>query len=117
MSARGGEGGMQAILEACRERFRPILMTTLAALFGAIPLALATGPGAELRSPLGITIIGGMLLSQVLTLYTTPVVYLALERLATAATGAAAQAGGQRRGGTWRRDRASGRIALVRMGG
>ena len=80
----GGEGGMQAILEACRERFRPILMTTLAALFGAVPLALATGPGAELRSPLGITIIGGMLLSQVLTLYTTPVVYLALERLATA---------------------------------
>lgn len=80
----GGEGGTQAILEACRERFRPILMTTLAALFGAIPLAFATGPGAELRSPLGITIIGGMLLSQVLTLYTTPVVYLALERLATA---------------------------------
>ncbi|GGJ18536.1 efflux RND transporter permease subunit [Neoroseomonas lacus] len=83
----GGEGGMQAILEACRERFRPILMTTLAALFGAIPLALATGPGAELRSPLGITIIGGMMLSQVLTLYTTPVVYLALERLATARRG------------------------------
>ncbi|MBR0683650.1 acriflavine resistance protein B [Roseomonas eburnea] len=80
----GGEGGMQAILEACRERFRPILMTTLAALFGAVPLALATGAGAELRSPLGITIIGGMILSQVLTLYTTPVVYLALERLATA---------------------------------
>ncbi|MEO3474831.1 efflux RND transporter permease subunit [Roseomonas sp. CAU 1739] len=80
----GGQGGMEAILEACRERFRPILMTTLAALFGAIPLALATGPGAELRSPLGITIIGGMILSQVLTLYTTPVVYLALERLATA---------------------------------
>ncbi|HWT09765.1 MAG TPA: efflux RND transporter permease subunit, partial [Roseomonas sp.] len=83
----GGEGGMQAILEACRERFRPILMTTLAALFGAIPLAFATGPGAELRSPLGITIIGGMILSQVLTLYTTPVVYLALERLATSRRG------------------------------
>lgn len=83
----GGEGGMQAILEACRERFRPILMTTLAALFGAIPLAFATGPGAELRSPLGITIIGGMILSQVLTLYTTPVVYLALERLATTRRG------------------------------
>ncbi len=79
----GGEGGMQAILEACRERFRPILMTTLAALFGAIPLAFATGAGAELRIPLGVTIIGGMMLSQVLTLYTTPVVYLALENLAT----------------------------------
>jgi len=89
----GGEGGMQAILEACRERFRPILMTTLAALFGAIPLALATGPGAELRSPLGITIIGGMMISQVLTLYTTPVVYLALERLATARRGPLRQFG------------------------
>jgi multidrug efflux pump len=74
---------MQAILEACRERFRPILMTTLAALLGAVPLAFATGAGAELRIPLGVTIIGGMILSQVLTLYTTPVVYLALERLAT----------------------------------
>ncbi len=80
----GGQGGMAAILEACRERFRPILMTTLAALFGAVPLAFATGAGAELRTPLGITIIGGMIVSQVMTLYTTPVVYLALERLATA---------------------------------
>ncbi len=70
-----------AIYEACIERFRPILMTTLAALLGAIPLLLATGPGSELRRPLGITIIGGLLVSQILTLYTTPVVYLLLDRL------------------------------------
>ena len=72
----------QAIHEACLERFRPIIMTTLAALLGAVPLALAFGTGAELRRPLGISIIGGLIVSQVLTLYTTPVVYLALERLA-----------------------------------
>jgi multidrug efflux pump len=70
-----------AIIEACALRFRPIMMTTLAALFGALPLAFATGPGAELRMPLGVSIIGGLLLSQLLTLYTTPVVYLALDRL------------------------------------
>ena len=70
----------QAIHRACLLRFRPIMMTTLAALLGGLPLALGSGAGAELRRPLGITIVGGLLLSQVLTLYTTPVVYLALDR-------------------------------------
>jgi multidrug efflux pump len=76
-----GLGPREAIEEACRLRLRPILMTTLAALLGALPLALGQGDGAELRQPLGIAIVGGLLVSQVLTLYTTPVVYLHLDRL------------------------------------
>jgi len=71
----------EAIVQACLLRFRPIMMTTLAALFGALPLALESGTGSELRFPLGVSIIGGLLLSQLLTLYTTPVIYLALDRL------------------------------------
>jgi multidrug efflux pump len=77
----GGMAPSEAIVQACLLRFRPIMMTTLAALFGALPLAFETGTGSELRFPLGITIIGGLLLSQLLTLYTTPVIYLALDRL------------------------------------
>jgi multidrug efflux pump len=77
----GGLSPRDAIVQACLLRFRPIMMTTLAALFGALPLALESGTGSELRFPLGVSIIGGLLLSQLLTLYTTPVIYLRMERL------------------------------------
>ena len=76
---REGRDTREAIEEACLLRFRPIMMTTFAALFGALPLAFGTGEGSELRHPLGITIVGGLIVSQVLTLYTTPVVFLYLD--------------------------------------
>jgi len=77
---REGKNSLDAIYQACLMRFRPILMTTMAALFGALPLALGHGMGSELRRPLAISIIGGLLFSQMLTLYTTPVVYLYADR-------------------------------------
>ncbi len=81
LERRDNKSPREAIHEACLLRFRPILMTTMAAILGAVPLAFGTGTGSELRQPLGIAIIGGLLLSQVLTLFTTPVVYLSLDRL------------------------------------
>jgi multidrug efflux pump len=77
-----GKNSIDAIYEASLLRFRPIMMTTMAALLGGLPLALGTGIGSELRRPLGISMVGGLLVSQILTLYTTPVIYVFFDRLA-----------------------------------
>jgi multidrug efflux pump len=89
-----GKSSTEAIYEACLLRFRPIMMTTMAALLAGIPLACGTGIGSELRRPLGIAMVGGLLLSQVLTLYTTPVIYIFFDNLAHRFSRKAQAAGG-----------------------
>jgi multidrug efflux pump len=87
-----GKPPREAIYQACLLRFRPILMTTMAAVLGALPLMIGTGAGSELRHPLGISIVGGLLVSQLLTLFTTPVIYLWFDRLALRFAGRPASA-------------------------
>ena len=89
-----GKSPREAIYQACLLRFRPILMTTMSALLSALPLMLGTGVGSELRHPLGITMVGGLIVSQALTLFTTPVIYLWFDRLARRAEGTEAGAAG-----------------------
>ena len=88
-----GKPPREAIYQACLLRFRPILMTTMAAVLGALPLMLGTGAGSELRHPLGISIVGGLLVSQLLTLFTTPVIYLWFDRLAVRFAGRSGEVG------------------------
>jgi multidrug efflux pump len=87
-----GKSPREAIYQACLLRFRPIIMTTMAAVLGALPLMVGTGAGSELRHPLGISIVGGLLVSQMLTLFTTPVIYLWFDRLALRFAGRPASA-------------------------
>jgi multidrug efflux pump len=87
-----GKSSEESIYQACLLRFRPIMMTTMAALLGGLPLALGSGIGSELRRPLGISMVGGLLLSQVLTLYTTPVIYIYFDRLARRFSGSTGEA-------------------------
>ena len=95
-----GKPPREAIHQACLLRFRPILMTTMAALLGALPLMLGNGTGSELRRPLGVAIVGGLIVSQVLTLFTTPVIYLMFDRLAWRLSGRGVARRGARRGNT-----------------
>ncbi len=97
----GGKSPLEAIHQAALLRFRPILMTTVAALFAALPLMLGTGTGSELRRPLGVSIVGGLLVSQALTLFTTPVIYLFFDRLAHVARGYRRAQAAEGEAGSW----------------